>query len=176
MPDDEVQPPPPPVSPLDPDFLLFALPYAILLDIIGFIPVVGLVVNLIAAIPLMLWVIAKTKKGAEQFQEYQQQLQERQEQRQAEQAGRQTAEREAMQAAKKETTRAAERGAARVAEREAVQVAGRSVLRKGLIRYFAHFVPVLNIVFSWTKFVFDTLHMKPPKEMQASIDALQAEA
>jgi uncharacterized Tic20 family protein len=47
------------VHPLDPDFLIFALPVALLIDILSFIPVLGTIVSFVLGGPLVLWMIKK---------------------------------------------------------------------------------------------------------------------
>lgn len=51
-----------PVSPLDPDFLLFALPMALLLDFLYWVFQIGEVFNLILGFPLSLWIQSKIGK------------------------------------------------------------------------------------------------------------------
>lgn len=50
------------ISPFDPGFLLFALPFAFFIDALDFVFEIGIVVNLFLAIPLIWWM---TKKGAQ---------------------------------------------------------------------------------------------------------------
>jgi hypothetical protein len=69
----------PTVSPLAPDFLLFALPLAAFLDIFGFISIfisfgiAGFIVSLVLGIPLVVWMVLKegdveaAKEHAEQL-------------------------------------------------------------------------------------------------------------
>jgi len=45
---------------LDPDVLIFALPLALLIDILDVVLAIGVIVNLIVGIPLMLWMVWKT--------------------------------------------------------------------------------------------------------------------
>ncbi|MDP2665015.1 MAG: RDD family protein [bacterium] len=50
------------VSPFDPDFLLFALPFAFFIDALDFVFEIGIIVNLFLALPLIWWM---SKKGGQ---------------------------------------------------------------------------------------------------------------
>ncbi|MDP2637217.1 MAG: hypothetical protein Q8P03_01240, partial [bacterium] len=50
------------VSPLDPDFLLFAVPFALLIDGIDFVFQLGIILNLFLGAPLIWWM---TKRGGQ---------------------------------------------------------------------------------------------------------------
>ncbi|MDO8577282.1 MAG: RDD family protein [Candidatus Wildermuthbacteria bacterium] len=50
------------VSPFDPDFLLFALPFAFFIDALDFVFEIGIIANLFLAIPLIWWM---SKKGGQ---------------------------------------------------------------------------------------------------------------
>lgn len=65
------------VSPLDPDFLLFAVPFAFIIDMLDFVFEIGIVANLFLAIPLIWWMTKKGGQapGAQELQTHQAQRQ-----------------------------------------------------------------------------------------------------
>lgn len=71
----------PAVSPMDPDFLLFALPFAIFIDGLDFFFEIGTLVSFIAGVPLILWLMSRTGRETK-TQDIKQDIQQRQQQRQ----------------------------------------------------------------------------------------------
>lgn len=59
------------VKPLDPDFLIFAMPFAIFIDILDWVLDIGTIVSWLLGIPLVIWMIIRTKRietAKEQFE------------------------------------------------------------------------------------------------------------
>ncbi|MDP2640974.1 MAG: hypothetical protein Q8P39_00320 [Candidatus Yanofskybacteria bacterium] len=111
------------VSPLDPDFLVFALPLAFLIDISSYLlggldlGVTAIVVNLILGVPLFIWMIIRGKN----IEEAKQQMQ----------------------------TRTKNLQGSLAAKRKTRKVAMRKGIKRGLILFIGNSIPIVNFIPFW---------------------------
>ncbi|MCH7828770.1 hypothetical protein IH982_02860 [Patescibacteria group bacterium] len=119
---------------LDPDVLLFALPFAVIIDILDVVLAIGVIVNLFIGLPLLAWMVWKTGRieaGKEQVERVRQGPQMRERFRQRQQA--------------------------RLSARRA---ATRRALRRGLLYFLAGLIPIVSIFVLWTWAVISTIRGK----------------
>lgn len=173
------------VSPLDPDFLCFALPLALLSDLIVItltilaiitIPLslglsiaallaISTVVDVITAVPLGFWIYWRTNRIAKTKEERKKEIED------SLQKKSQILERESLEEAEKNTARLAAREsteeASKIAAKTAAKTAGKTVSRSGTkiflrtgLRFILKRTIVLGLIPFWTISVLETLKEK----------------
>lgn len=118
----------------DPDVLLFALPFAIIIDILDVVLAIGVIVNLIIGAPLLFWMVWKTgqvQAASEQVERVGRGPQER--------AGFQARQQQQLAARRKATSRA---------------------WRRGILYFLGGLVPILSIFVLWTWAIISTVRGK----------------
>ena len=119
---------------LDPDVLLFALPFAVIIDILDVVFAIGVIANLFMGLPLLFWMVWKTgqiQTAREQVQRVRRGPQERMSLQQTQQK--------------------------RLAAR---RIATRRAWKRGLLYFLGGLIPIVSIFVLWTWAVVSTVKGK----------------
>ncbi|MFH1584826.1 MAG: hypothetical protein ABIB12_01730 [Patescibacteria group bacterium] len=109
---------------LSPDFLVFALPFALIIDVLDFVFDIGTVFSLLLGIPLVLWMVwreGRIKDAGAEIREI----------------------------AQKRDEYVAHRKAAKTGAKKVARQGGRRVLRRALFIYVAEAIPIVNLIPFW---------------------------
>ena len=117
-------------SAISPDVILFAVPFALTIDILDWFFDIGTIVSIIAGLPLIMWMVwrgGRLEKAKEQVQKIRQRV--------ASRSGRK-------------------------AQAQIMKRAARRVFRRGILVYVAELIPILNLLPFWLIAVFIVLREK----------------